>query len=152
MEWFDWFSVAAGSIALILAICLPIRDKRKKDRENDFHRNTIQDAIYDAEIIFRNVSSLSNDYDYTDEKITSERIAKYTRKNIGKVDYCMQDIKYHSAFLKLDKDMKNKIKNILDTLDWFMDFYYCDDVPTIKQNVTWKNEHDHLDEKIDRVF
>lgn len=152
MEWLDWFSVLAGSAALLIAIYLPIQDHRRRKRENDFHKNSIQDAIYDAEIIFRNVSSMTNDYDYVDEETATKRIFRYTRKNIAKINYCEQEIKRHSAFLKLDVDMNKKIKGVLDTLDWFADFYYCDETPSIKQQVTWKKEHNNIDEKIDKLL
>ena len=115
----------------------------------------IQNAICDVELIFRNVSSLSNDYDYTDDiEEVSNKIARYVRRHIKKIDSCVDIIKYHSAFLKPDDDMTKKIKDTLSEIEWFSTYYYDvgGDSTTLDKQVAWRDGQLHLDEKIDKLL
>ena len=44
-------------------------------RERELHKGAIKSTICVAEAVMRNVSCLSRDYDFADEKEVSERIA-----------------------------------------------------------------------------
>ena len=153
MEWYHVYSVGVSTLSLALVAVLNLTDYRRARKEYAFHKSVIKNAIYDAEIIMRNVSCLSRDYDYADEKDVSERIAEYAGKNMAKIDKYMGEIRSHRMHLKSDDPLMDKIKEVVETLEWFADFYGDDGRgPSIKQRVVWNEDRAEIGNGIDRLL
>lgn len=153
MEWYHVYGVIAGTLSLALVIVLILNDYFRGRKECAYHKSVIKNAIYDAEIIMRSVSCLSRDYDFADEKEVSERIAEYAGKNMAKIDKYMGEIRTHSMHLKSDDPLMKKIKGVVETLEWFVDFYGIDGRgPSIKQKVVWNEDRGEIGNGIDRLL
>ena len=153
MEWYHIYGVVVGTASLVLVIALNVNNYLGARKEYAFHKNVIKSAIYDAEIVMRNVSCLSRDYDFADENDVSERIAEYARKNMAKIDKYMEEIRTHSMHLKSDDPLMGKIKGVVETLEWFVDFYGSDGRgPSMKQRVVWNEDRGKIGSGIDRLL
>ena len=49
-----------------------------------YHKVQIQKSIRKAEAVFKDMSALSNDYDFMDEEDASRKIAAYAKRNVAK--------------------------------------------------------------------
>ncbi len=153
MEWYHVYGVVVGTASLGLVIMLNLTGHLRARKEYKFHKMVIRNAIYDAEIVMRNVSCLSRDYDFADAKDVSERIANYAGKNMAKIDKYMEEIRTHRMYLKSDDPLMSKIKEVVDTLEWFTDFYGSDGgEPSVKQRVVWNEDRDEIGDGIDRLL
>ena len=153
MEWYHAYGVAAGTLSLALVIVLIVNDRRRARRERDLHKGAIKGAICDAEAVMRNVSCLSRDYDFVDEKEASERIAVYARKNMAKIDRCTEEIRAHGMRLGTGDPLAKRARGVVETLEWFADFYGSDGSgPSMKQRVLWNEDRDEIGEGIDRLL
>lgn len=153
MEWYHAYGVVAGTLSLALVAVLVANDYRKARRERELHKGAIKSAICDAEAVMRNVSCLSRDYDFADEKEVSERIAEYARKNMPKIGRCTEEIRAHGMRLGSGDPLAKRAKGVVETLEWFADFYGSDGSgPSMKQRVVWNEDRDEIGDGIDRLL
>lgn len=153
MEWYHLYGIVVATASFILVIALNLSNRRRDRKEYAFHKSVIKNAIYDAEIVMRSVSCLSRDYDYADEKDVSERIAEYAGRHMAKIDKYMEEIRSHRMYLKSDDPMMKKINEVVDTLEWFVDFYSSDGRgPSMKQRVVWNEDRGKIGSGIDRLL
>lgn len=152
MEWYHGASMLIGAATLLLVVVINYRNFARDRREDKFHRRAIQNSIYDAEIIMRNVSSISRDYDYVDGDEAAERISAYAQRNAPKIERYIGEIRGYSLLLKSDDPLKERIPEVISTLDWFVDVYGSGGgKPSLKQRVVWNEGRTKISEKIDLV-
>ena len=153
MEWHHGLGIGIGAASLLLIAAISVQGRRRGRREDEFHRRAIQNAMCDAEAIMSGVSSLSRDYDYMDGDEAAARIAAYAQRNAPKMERYTGEIRQHSLFLKSDDPFKERVSEVVSTLDWFADVYYGKDggKPSLKQRVVWSEGREEIGEKIDLV-
>ena len=156
MEWYHGVSMVIGAVSLLLVVAINCRNLAKDRREDKFHKRAIQNSIYDAEIIMRNVSSISRDYDYVDGGEAAERILAYAQRNAPKMERYIGEIREHSLLLKSDDPLRERMPEVISTLDWFVDVYGSSSngggKPSLKQRVAWNEGRAEISEKIDLVL
>lgn len=153
MEWYHTAGLFLGAASLALVIAINCRNYRRDRRECELHKLAIKDAIYDAEIVMRNVSSLSRDYDYMDGREAAGGIAAYVRRNAPKIERSIDAIRRHSLYLDSGGPLRGRVKEVLASLDWFAATYGSgEDGPSIKQRVIWNERREKIDEKIDQIL
>lgn len=153
MEWYHAAGLFMGATSLALVIVINCRNYKRDRRDRDIHKLAIKDTIYDAEIVMRNVSALSRDYDFMDGREAACRIAAYARKNTPKVERAIDEIRRHYLYLDSSDPLKGRIKDVLSTLDWFVDTYGGDGAePSVKQRVVWNEGRGTINDKIDQIL
>ena len=153
MEWYFIYGASVATTSLAFAVTLYLSNRSRDRKEYAFHKSVIKNAIYDAEIVMRSVSCLSRDYDYAAEKDVSERIDEYAGRNMPKIDKYMEEIRSHRMHLKSDDPLMKKINEVVDTLEWFADFYGSDGRgPSMKQRVVWNEDRGKIGSGIDRLL
>ena len=152
IQWYGWFTIAASAATLTCTAASLLKGREEKKRERSHRRGQIRRSIREAEAVFRDMSALSNDYDFMDEDAASRKIAAHARRNAGKIRRCENDIREQMRRLGGKDASVGEVGGVVDDLRWFGAFYGCDGhEPSVEQRVIWSNERYEVGGRVDRL-
>ena len=61
IQWYGWFTIAVSAATLAYTTASLLKSREEKKKERDHRRGQIRRSIREAEIVFRDMSALSND-------------------------------------------------------------------------------------------
>lgn len=152
IQWYGWFTIAASAATLSYAAASLLKSRGEKKMERDYRRGQIRRSIREAEAVFRDMSALSNDYDFMDEDAASRNIAAHARRNAGKIRRCESEIREQMRRLGGKGAVAGEVGGVVDDLRWFGAFYGCGGhEPSVEQRAVWNDERYEVGGRLDRL-
>lgn len=152
IPWYGWFTISTSAAVIAFVSATALAGLAEKRRDRAYSRGRIRESIHRAEAVFRDVSALSNDYDFMDEGEASQRIASYARQNAATIRECRDEIREEIRHMGGRDSASRGLDGVLDDLRWFGTFYGCDGPePSVGQRVAWNEGRDRIDGRLDRL-
>ena len=152
IRWYGWFTIAASIATLSYTAASFFKSREEKKRERDYRRGRMRMSIREAEAVFRDMSALSNDYDFMDEDSASRRIAAHAKRNAEKIRRCENEIREEMRHLGGKDAVAGEAGGVVDDLRWFGAFYSCDgQEPSVAQRVAWNDDRSEIGGHLDRL-
>ena len=152
IQWYGWFTIVASAATLTYTAASFLKGREEKKRERNHRRGQIRESIREAEAVFRDMSALSNDYDFMDEDAASRKIAAHARRNAEKIRRCESEIREQMQHLGGKDAVVGEVGSVVDDLRWFGAFYGCDGhEPSVEQRVVWNDERYKVGGRLDRL-
>ena len=150
--WYIGITIPLSIFSIGIALFSFFTSQKEKRMDQAYHKNEIQKSIREAEAVFKNMSALSNDYDFMDEEEASQKIAAYAKRNVAKIKECRCEIQEHVKHLGSRDPASREIDGVVDALRWFDGFYGCKGPePSVEQRVAWNENRDRIDGRLDRL-
>ena len=152
IQWYGWFTISIGVIMIGYTSATFFAGSAEKKKDRAYRRRRIRESIRKAEVVFRDMSALSNDYDYMDEKEASQRIAAYAKQNAAMIKECRDEIREEIRHMGGRDSASQELDDVLKDLHWFAKFYeYDGPEPSVEQRVAWNEDRDRIDNRLDRL-